>query len=392
MALASRVRTRSRAIVAQSGAPAPDVKRRTRTFNRGDAVVLAGSVVSSFFLVFIVYWWLTPSAGTVGFALWWFASFLVMYGLAERRLHGGLVARDRLWSVVIIASATLMLAPLALIVGFVLSQGIRVIGPTLFTQDAQQCAALSSVSSCGVGHAIVGSLEQVGIAILIAVPLAVLCAVFLNEIGGPLRRPTRIFVDAMSGVPSIVAGLFIYAIVVVRFGFSGVAAALALAILMLPTVTRTSEEVLRLVPDGLREGSLALGASEWRTVWSVVLPTARSGLITAVVLGVARAVGETAPIIVTALGASAFNVNPFSGPQEALPFFVFDNIRHSQPGSTTYVAGWAAAVVLILLVLALFTLARAVGTRMSVESRQRRAVRREARIAGRRSPASEVTS
>ena len=110
------------------------------------------------------------------------------------------------------------------------------------------------------------------------------------------------FVDAMSGIPSICAGLFIYAVWVLRFGFSGFAAALALSILMLPTVTRTSEEVLRLVPDGLREASLAAGASEWRTTWSVVLPTARSGLVTAVLLGVARAVGDTAALIATAAG------------------------------------------------------------------------------------------
>jgi phosphate transport system permease protein len=139
--------------------------------------------------------------------------------------------------------------------------------------------------------------------------------------------------------------------------------------------------VLRLVPDGLREGALALGASEWRTTWGVVLPTARSGLITAVVLGVARSVGETAPLILTSFGTSVLNLNPFSGAQEALPFLVYQNIRFNNPGSGPYQRGWATAVVLIFLVLALFTLARVVGARTSIEARQRRAARRMARVA-----------
>ena len=157
-------------------------------------------------------------------------------------------------------------------------------------------------------------------------------------------------------------------------GFSGFAASLALAVLMLPTVTRTAEEVLRLVPDGLREGALALGASEWRTVWSVVLPTARSGLITAVILGVARAVGETAPLLVTAFGSSDFNFNAFAGQQEALPQFIFTYIRF-QPGTPPVARAWGAAVVLIVLVLTLFTAARLLGARTSIASRQRRAAK-----------------
>jgi phosphate transport system permease protein len=187
----------------------------------------------------------------------------------------------------------------------------------------------------------------------------------------------------MSGVPSIVAGLFIYGILVTGAGagFSGFAAALALTILMLPTVTRTAEEVLRLVPDGLREGALALGASEWRTVWSVVLPTARSGLITAVLLGIARAVGETAPLILTSFGASVYNLDPFRGPQEALPHFVYEYIRF-QPDTPPYLRAFGAALVLIVLVLLLFTLARLIGSRMAIEAKQRRATKRARRREG----------
>jgi phosphate transport system permease protein len=282
--------------------------------------------------------------------------------------------------------------PLVLIISFVVIKGIGTITPHFFVQTAEFCGQLDTATCGGIGHAIIGTVEEVGIAVVIAVPLGMLCAVFLNEIGGPLRRPVRLIVDAMSGVPSIVAGLFIYAVWVVGsgHGFSGFGAALALSILMLPTITRTSEEVLRLVPGGLREGALALGASEWRTVWAVVLPTARSGLITAVILGVARSVGETAPLILTSFGSSVFNADPLSGPQEALPHYVYQYIRFN-PGTGPYQRAWSAALVLIVLVLALFTLARVLGTRTSIESRQHRAMKRKRKRTGSGHPAEVET-
>jgi phosphate transport system permease protein len=185
--------------------------------------------------------------------------------------------------------------------------------------------------------------------------------VFLNEIGGKGRRAVRMFVDAMSGVPSIVAGLFIYAVLVVGlgWGFSGFAGALALSILMLPTVTRTSEEVLRLVPDGLREAGLALGSQEWRVTWNVVLPTARSGLITAVILGVARAIGETAPLLFTAFGNTALNWNVFHGAQDSMSLFVYTLIRFPQAAEQQ--RAWTGAMILMFIVLVLFVIARIVG-------------------------------
>jgi phosphate transport system permease protein len=347
-----------------------------------DLFVVAGAAVSSLCLTWLVYWQLTPEPGILGFVLAWFAAFGAMYWLATRRMLGRLFAEDRLIAVMITAGAVVMLGPLALVVGFVAYKGFSVITPHFFTETAQFCGQLDAATCGGVGHAIVGTLEQVGIATLMAVPLAVLCAVFLNEIGGPFKRPVRLFVDAMSGVPSIVAGLFIYAVWVVGFqqGFSGIAASFALAILMLPTITRTSEEVLRLVPDGLREGSLALGGTEWRTVWQVVLPTARSGLITAVILGVARAVGETAPLLLTAFGSSVINANPLNGPQEALPHYVYQYIRFN-PGTGPHERAWAAAAVLTGMVLGLFTTARLVGALTSIEARQKRAGRAARRAA-----------
>src|SRR5262249_23165093 len=159
-----------------------------------------------------------------------------------------LIAKDRLMAVLIATGTGILLVPLVTIIVFVAVKGVPYIRAHVFTQTAEFCGSLDGPTCGGIAHAVVGTIEQGGIPGVVSGPLAMLCAVFLNEIGGPMRRPVRLFVDAMSGVPSIVAGLFIYAVLVVSlgWGFSGIAAALALSILMLPTVTRTSEEVLRL--------------------------------------------------------------------------------------------------------------------------------------------------
>lgn len=369
--------TRATALPASAGRPRGDRPIRIQSIHVNDVILFAGAALASFCLAWLLYVALTPQATVEGFAVWWFVVFLVLYWIAVRRTEGALIAKDRLWTVLITTGATVVVVPLVLVIAFTLYKGIGTITPHFFWETDNFCGQLSPPTCGGVGHAIVGSVEEIGIAVLIAVPLGVLCAVFLNEIGGPLKRPVRLIVDAMSGVPSIVAGLFIYAIWVVGLnrGFSGIGASMALSILMLPTITRTSEEVLRLVPGGLREGALALGASEWRTTWGVVLPTARSGLITAAILGVARGVGETAPLILTSFGASVMNVDPFSGPQEALPHYIYQYIRYN-PGTGPYQRAWSAAVVLIVLVLGLFTLARVLGARTSIEGRQRRAMKR----------------
>jgi phosphate transport system permease protein len=324
-------------------------------------MLLSGSMASSMALTWMSVVLLTPVRNPVVLGLIWYLLFLVVYRVATGAHLGRLAARDRVATVVIYTGSALVLAPLAFIVGYIVLKGIGGLTVSFFTQDLSVTGTLDTGG--GALHAIIGTLEQIGIAILISVPLGILTAVFLNEVRGPLRRPVRLFVDAMSGVPSIVAGLFIFAIWIVQLGrsFSGFAAALALSVLMLPSITRTSEEVLRLVPDGLREASLALGAPHWRTTWSVVLPTARAGLITSVVLGVARAVGETAPLIMTSFGSSAINANPFSGSQSSLPLFVYTLIRN--PFAEQQARAWSGALVLIIIVLTLFTVARIVGSR-----------------------------
>ena len=336
-------------------------RRTGNGWHRDDVTLLVGSAISSGVLTWLAFYVFTPIRNKPALGFLWYVLFLVVYRLVISQHEGKLSARDKMFTVIIATGSLIVLTPLLFIISYIVIKGAAGLNKDFFFKDMSSTGTLDQGG--GAAHAIVGTLEQVGIAILFSVPLGILTAVFLNEVKGPLRRPVRLFVDAMSGVPSIVAGLFIYSVWIIQFDhdFSGFAAALALSVLMLPSITRTSEEVLRLVPDGLREASLALGSTEWRTRWSVVLPTARAGLVTSVVLGIARAVGETAPLIMTSFGNSAMNANPMNGPQQSLPLFVYTLIRN--PFEEQQTRAWAAALVLIVLVLVLFTTARIIGSR-----------------------------
>jgi phosphate transport system permease protein len=342
-----------------------DVPMRPATFSPDDAKALALAAASAGALMWLVFYKLLPPSSFLGFAICWWLAFLVIAWAMTREMRGSKVAVDRLCTIVVWSAAASVITILTAIIGYVVVRGVKALSLAFFTKTLATAGPLDPVNAGGAAHAIVGTIEQVGIAIAIAVPLGIMCSVFLNEIGGKLKRPVRVVIDAMSGVPTIVAGLFIYAtwIVVLGHDFSGFAAALAISISMLPTITRTSEEVLRLVPDGLREASLALGASEWRTVRKVVIPTAKAGLATAVILGVARAVGETAPLIVTSLGSSVMNANPFAGPQSSLPLFVYRQI--SDYHAVAQQRAWAGALVLICMVLGLFIVARVMGAQQA---------------------------
>jgi phosphate transport system permease protein len=260
----------------------------------------------------------------------------------------------------------MLMIPLVWLLVYIVVKGAEALRPSFFFEDQRGITPTRPATAGGGSHAVIGTIQQVGLALLWCTPLGVMAAVFLNETRSRWRRPVRIFVDAMSGLPSVIAGLFIFAVLILPyakqislFSFNGFMASLALAMVMLPTITRTVEVVLRLVPDGLREASLALGSSRARMVWSVVLPTARTGITTAVVLGIARAVGETAPLLFTAFGFDLMNANPFKGPQESLPLFVYRNIR--KPDQSAIDRGFAGALVLMLLVVGLFALARFIG-------------------------------
>jgi phosphate transport system permease protein len=219
------------------------------------------------------------------------------------------------------------------------------------------------------------------LALVITVPLGVACAVYLNESRGRGAMLVRTVVTAMTALPSILAGLFIFATWILILGFerSGLAAAIAMSIMMLPIIIRSADVVLRLVPGNLREASSALGAPQWRTVWHVVLPTARSGLTTAVILGVARGVGETAPVLLTAGYTSTMNLNPTKNPMVSLPLAAYELVKSPQPSLVA--RGFGAAAVLMILVLVLFTIARIVGGRPAGRLSKRQARRAMARSA-----------
>jgi phosphate transport system permease protein len=263
------------------------------------------------------------------------------------------------------AAVLVALLPLALVLYYTTTRGIARFGGYFLQHSMRGVGPIDATG--GAYHAIVGTLEQVGLATGIAVPLGLLAAVYTVEYGrGRLASTIRFFTDVMTGVPSIVAGLFVYAFWVLALGqgFSGFAAALSLVILMLPTVVRATEEMLKLVPDGLREAALALGVPRWRTILSVVLPTASAGIITGVMLAVARVAGETAPLLLTALNLDAINVNPFKGQQAALPTFIF--AQAGQPQKVALDRAWAGALTLVLLILALNLIARTIARRSRV--------------------------
>jgi phosphate transport system permease protein len=304
----------------------------------------------------------TPLAGPFGFAVVAYALFIALLAVDARRRVGGTIAADRVASVVVGTCGFVALSALALILWYVVDRGVPGLHWGFFTKTLESVGPLDPATAGGAKHAIIGTLEQVGLAALLSAPLGILTAVYLSEVRGKAAPMIRFFVDSMSGIPSIVAGLFIYTFWVVQLdkGFSGLAAAMALAVLMLPTVARTAEEMLLLVPGGLRESALALGAPHWRSVVRIVLPTARSGLVTACILGVARVAGETAPLLMTAFGTDSVNTDPTKGAQSSLSLFAFQRVRNALP--TEIERGWAAALVLIGLVLVLFTLARLVAT------------------------------
>ena len=353
--------------------------RQPKNFTTFDIVTTIGCIVSSFCLCWLVFSVLTEGIGWFGFGLCVFAVYLGLLFVVTSDQVGRTAASDRVATSIVVVGAVALLVPLVWILGYVIVKGLVALRETFFFKDQRGITPILPSTAGGGAHAIVGTIEQVALALTWSLPLALLAAIFLNESRSKWRRPVRIFVDAMSGLPSVLAGLFIYATLVLPyakkitlFSFNGFMASLALAIIMVPTITRTVEVVLRLVPDGLREASLALGSSKARTVWSVVLPTARTGITTGVILGIARAVGETAPLLFTAFGYDLMNANPFSGPQESLPLFVYRNIR--KPDVSAVERGFAGALVLMLIVLALFGIARYIG-----RDRSRRNARRASR-------------
>ncbi|MEY4743492.1 MAG: phosphate transporter permease PstA [Actinomycetota bacterium] len=253
-----------------------------------------------------------------------------------------------------------VLALLASLVWSVLSLGAKAMSWQFISQNNVYITPTTSLDYGGVGHAILGTLMIVGISTLITVPLGVLVAVYLTETREKPRGIVRTLVQAMSGLPSVVAGLFIYSALIVglRLGYAGWLGSLALIPLMLPTVARVAEEALRLVPQDLRNGALALGAPAYRAFLMVTLPAAKSGLITAMILGIARVIGETAPLILTVNNTNGTTLDP-SQPMASLPTYIFQFIANTN--DTSVQRAWGAALMVLVLVAILFTAARLVG-------------------------------
>jgi len=276
--------------------------------------------------------------------------------------------KNRIATMLMVLSFVVVIIPLGFVLYTVISKGASVIGWSFLT--GQIPSYVLPLGTGGIGPAVAGTLEITALATVLAVPLGVLGAIYLNEYGGnrPLARLIGFFADVMTGVPSIVMGLFIFSIWVLHFGISGLAGAFALGCLMLPVVIRSSDEMLKLVPDSLREGSYALGATKARVTATVVLPTALPGIVSGALLAVARAAGETAPLIFTILGGTTIvNANVLHGANNALPFLIFSNA--TQPYVGAQARAWGAALTLIAIAFILMIVARIVTARFTRYSR-----------------------
>ncbi|EKX63332.1 phosphate ABC transporter permease PstA [Streptomyces ipomoeae] len=283
------------------------------------------------------------------------------YGISAR-VEGRRQAKDRVATSLVWVAFLLAVVPLASLVYETVKRGVKVLDGYFLSHSMGVVA--TSEPGGGIYHAILGTLEQVGLATAISVPIGVLTAIYLVEYGrGNLAKAVTFFVDVMTGIPSIVAGLFILStwILMLGMGPSGFAGAMALTILMLPVVVRSTEEMLKLVPNELREASLALGVPKWRTILKVVLPTAIGGITTGVMLAVARIAGETAPVLLLVWGSNFINANPFSDPQASLPMYIYLQFQQSGGSGAAYDRAWAASLTLIAFIMIMNLAARGIA-------------------------------
>ncbi|MEV6955658.1 phosphate ABC transporter permease PstA [Streptomyces sp. NPDC051183] len=269
-------------------------------------------------------------------------------------------AKDRVATSVVWVCFVLAVVPLLSLMWTTISRGVGLLDGNFLSHSMNGVTSFDQGG--GVYHALLGTIEQVGLATAIAAPIGLLTAVYLVEYGkGTLAKAVTFFVDVMTGIPSIVAGLFILTTwnLMLGFGPSGFAGSMALSILMMPVVVRSTEEMLKLVPNELREAALALGVPKWRVILKVVLPTAIGGISTGVMLAVARIAGETAPIMLLVFGSQLINGNPFEGAQSSLPLYIWEQYKVGSEAS--YDRAWAAALVLIAFVMILNLVARGIA-------------------------------
>jgi phosphate transport system permease protein len=325
-------------------------------------LITAGIYVAAAFASFAIVA-VTPMKGKLAyFTLFFFASIIIDF-TASYLQRGVASAKDAIARGFVTVGMTFAVLPIFSILFEVVKRGYEGLGFGLLTNDMSATSVNDPLGNGGLLHAITGTLVMVVIALLVAMPIGILTAIYLTEIRGKFAAPIKFLVQAMSGVPSIVAGLFVLSAYVypITKELSGFAGSIALMILMIPTIARTSEEVLLLIPNDLREAGVALGGTQWRTVALVVVPAAKSGLVTALILGIARVAGETAPLVLLTGGGESVNLNPFSGPMGSLPMYIWKCF--GQGTEESIARAWSGILVLLVIVLALFTMARYLSER-----------------------------
>jgi phosphate transport system permease protein len=325
-----------------------------------DLSIFVLALLSSYLVVAV-----TEMKGKLALFVVFFVAYMLFTSSIKGFQLGSAAAKDAIVNSLVAFGAIVTVIPIASILFTVVQKGLPGISLNLFVSDMSMATPTDPLSNGGLLHAITGTLALVTLALIMSVPIGILTALYLTEIKGRFTSPIRFLVQAMSGVPSIVAGLFILSAILypITKSFSGLMGALALTILMIPTIARTSEEVLNLIPNDLREAGVALGGTQWRTVAMIVLPAAKSGLITAVILGVARIAGETAPLLLLTGGGDKVNPNAFNGPLGSLPYYIWKSFNAGSPEAIT--RAWAGLLVLVGLVLILFTAARYLGSKKS---------------------------
>jgi phosphate transport system permease protein len=337
-------------------APAGDALRLRG--NRLPAFALPVIAVAAVAIALVLYF--TTSIHKIQTGL--IAVLLYMAGqtIASSVVEGRRQARDRFATTLMVVAFLLAIVPLVAVLGTVVAKGAATLNIDFLTHSMRNVGPTDAGG--GVYAALVGTLEQVAISTLIAVPFGLLVSIYLVEYGtGRLAKFISFFVDVLTGLPSIIAGLFVYAFYLIALGQpqTGFAGSLALVLLMIPTVVRSSEEMLKLVPNDLREASYALGVPRWRTILKIVVPTALPGIVTGVMLAIARVSGETAPLLLTIFGNDSINNNPFSGKQSGIPLFIFN--QAAQPEQTAVDRAWAAALTLVILIMIFNLIARLVA-------------------------------
>jgi phosphate transport system permease protein len=352
----------------------PTQPRRVGGITRDGVLNALGGLAVGLCIAMLLFGRLAAFSGLIGFIIVAYVASLAAYAVLVSVSNDGPAVRNALMTAMLGSAALLAFGALVGVILFTFGRGYQAMlyfshwyHPTLrtnfFTQDLSSVGPSAPLSVGGIQHALVGTLWMISIALAITVPLGLTCAVYLNESRGRLSQLVRTVVEAMTAFPSVLSRLFVFATWILLFHFekSALAAALALSVEMLPIMIRASEVLLRLVPGNLREAFVALGAPAWRTATLVVLPTARSGLITAVILATARGIGESAPVLLTAGYTTYLNTYPIHGPMVSLPLVAFQLVRTGQPLFVT--RGFGAAAFLLLLVLALFVVARVLGGR-----------------------------